>query len=366
MGPYSRTLMSDSKLLILQVTGKGSGSACWVDNDSKDSYVGLHCFVMKERMVASPAIQVVNLVKTYEKRGVPPVHAVQGISFDVRRGEIFGLLGPNGAGKTTTLKILTTLLTPTSGTAKILGYDVTTQPLEVRRNICVVVQENAIELYLSVRNNFRTFGRFHGLTDKEIESRMGRLVELFGLSEHLRVKGMDLSGGLKRRVQVAKMFLVDKPVVFLDEATTGMDTFNKRATIAAIREEAQRGRTVVLTTHVLEEAEDLCDSLAIVHHGRMIAGGSTDRVKAMGLRLLYVWLDFEKPAKAFIRGLRKYNPKKMESKNTSIELTLQDEKAALKIVTEAQRTGKLRNFEITNATLEDVFVELIDKKGESS
>jgi len=316
--------------------------------------------------VTDSAIEVVNLVKTYEKRGVSPVRAVKGISFDVRRGEIFGLLGPNGAGKTTTLKILTTLLTPTSGTARILGYDVVSHPVEVRRCICVVVQENAIELYLSVRNNFRTFGRFHGLNDKEIESRMGRIVELFGLSEHLRVKGVDLSGGLKRRVQVAKMFLVDKPVVFLDEATTGMDTFNKRATIAAIREEASRGRTVVLTTHVLEEAEDLCDSLAIINHGRMIASGSKDHVKAMGLRLLYVWLDFEMLGKSYLRGLRKYKPLKMDVKATSVELTLQDERDALKIVTEARRTGRLRNFEIMNATLEDIFVELIDKKQEEA
>lgn len=195
---------------------------------------------------------------------------------------------------------------------------------------------------------------------------MGRIVELFGLGEHLRAKGVDLSGGLKRRVQVAKMFLVDKPVVFLDEATTGMDTFNKRATIAAIREEAKRGRTVVLTTHVLEEAEELCDSLAIINHGRMIATGSKDQVKAMGLKLLYVWLDFEKFPKAFLQRLRRYRPLKMEMKKTSVELTLQDENAALKIVADARRTGRLQNFEIMNATLEDIFVELIDKKQEAS
>ncbi|MEX2116830.1 MAG: ABC transporter ATP-binding protein [Bacteroidota bacterium] len=312
------------------------------------------------------AIEVRDLIKFYEKRGQPPVRAVQGVSFSVRKGEIFGLLGPNGAGKTTTLKILTTLLLPTSGSVRVMGFDVATQSLDVRKNICVVVQDNAIELYLSVRNNFRTFGRFHGLTTKEIEQRMGRISELFELKEHLNAKGVDLSGGLRRRVQVAKMFLVDKPIVFLDEATTGMDTFNKRSTIAAIKEEARKGRTVVLTTHLLDEAEDLCDSLAIINHGRVIAAGSTDQVKAMGLKMMYVWLDFKKLGKKTAQILKKWKPVKLETKGTSVELTVKDEKAALAIVAAARKTGMLRNFEIMNATLEDVFVELLDKKQEAA
>ena len=308
------------------------------------------------------AIEVNNLVKIYEKRGQPVVRAVQGISFDVRKGEIFGLLGPNGAGKTTTLKILTTLLSPTAGTARILGHDVIKDPLGARQQICVVVQENAIEQFLSVRNNFRTFGRFHGLTPREIDERTDRVSELFGLREYMNQKGIDLSGGQKRRVQVAKMFVVDKPIVFLDEATTGMDTFNKRTTIAAIREEASRGRTVVLTTHVLEEAEDLCDSLAIINHGKVIAKGKMDQVKAMGLRLLYVWLDFEKLRKKDLQGFKKWKPLKMDVKENAVELTVADERAALAIVTAARKSGSLRNFEIVNANLEDVFIELIDKK----
>lgn len=314
----------------------------------------------------SLAIEVQDLVKIYEKRGQPPVRAVQGVSFSVRKGEIFGLLGPNGAGKTTTLKILTTLLTPTSGSVRVMGHDAALHPLEVRKNICVVVQDNAIELYLSVRNNFRTFGRFHGLTAGEIEHRMSRVSELFGLSEHLNAKGVDLSGGLKRRVQVAKMFLVDKPIVFLDEATTGMDTFNKRSTIAAIKEETRKGRTIVLTTHLLDEAEELCDSLAIINHGKVIASGSTDQVKAMGLKMMYVWLDFTKLGKAVERTLRRWKPVKYETKGTSVEMTVKDEKAALAVVAAARKTGTLRNFEIMNATLEDVFVELVDKKREAS
>lgn len=308
------------------------------------------------------AIQVANLVKLYEKRGQPLVRAVQGISFDVMKGEIFGLLGPNGAGKTTTLKILTTLLLPTAGTATIMGHDVVKDPLGARKQICVVVQENAIEQFLSVRNNFRTFGRFHGLSPKEIDERTDRVSELFGLKECMNQKGIDLSGGLKRRVQVAKMFVIDKPIVFLDEATTGMDTFNKRATIAAIREEASRGRTIVLTTHVLEEAEDLCESLTIINHGKVIAKGKMDQVKAMGLKLLYVWLDFEMLHKKQLQQLKKWKPLRTEVTRNAVELTLDDEESALAVVAAARKSGLLRNFEIVNASLEDVFVELIDKK----
>lgn len=311
------------------------------------------------------AIEVRDLTKIYEKRNEAPVRALQGISFDVRSGEIFGLLGPNGAGKTTTLKILTTLLSPTAGTARVLGHDVVRDPLEVRKHICVVVQENAVELYLSLRNNFKTFGRFHGLSTKEIEDRTDRVCDLFGLREHMNAKGMDLSGGLKRRLQVAKMFIVDKPIVFLDEATTGMDTFNKRATIDAIKEESRRGRTIVLTTHMLDEAEELCDSLAIVNHGVIIAKGSTHQVKSMGLKLLYVSLGFERISKRILQIIKAWKPLKMEVKNTSMEITVKDERVALGIVNAVRRTKLLNSFEIMNATLEDVFVELVDKKGKS-
>jgi ABC-2 type transport system ATP-binding protein len=308
------------------------------------------------------AIDVRNLVKVYGKRGQPPVRAVDGISFRVRRGEIFGLLGPNGAGKTTTLKILTTLLTPTSGTATLFGYDVQQHPLEVRKNICVVLQENAVELFLTVRHNFLTFGRFHGLSARDTETRMERVLDLFGLREYLNYRAIDLSGGLKRRLQVAKMFVVDKPIVFLDEATTGMDTFNKRATLKAIKEEAKRGRTIVLTTHILEEAEKLCNSVAIINHGKIIAAGSVQKVKTMSLRLYNVSLTFTRVSQHTLQKLNLAKPLKIEVSDHTVNISVREESAALKILETAKRAGTLETFEITSASLEDVFVELIDKQ----
>ena len=310
----------------------------------------------------SVAIEVKNLVKVYEKSGREPVRALDGISFAVRPGEIFGLLGPNGAGKTTALKILTTLLKPTSGSVSVLGYDVLGQPLDVRRQICVVLQENAVESFLSVWNNFLVFGRFHGLTRKEIEIRSGRVLELFGLRECLHQRAIDLSGGLKRRLQVAKMFLVDKPIVFLDEATTGMDTINKRTTLQAIKEESLRGRTIVLTTHMLEEAEELCTSLAIVNHGRIIAAGSMEQVKAKTLRLYYLSMTFQRITDTILRSLKRAAAVTMDIKNNSVEMSIKDRQAALSLATHMNKTGLLQHFEITSASLEDVFVELLDKK----
>ena len=313
-------------------------------------------------MAPFPAIEVRNLVKVYEKRGHTPVRALDGISFTVQQGEIFGLLGPNGAGKTTALRILTTLLQPTSGTAAVMGHDVSVDPLEVRRNICVVVQDDAVELYLTVRNNFVSFGRFHGLAKAEIEPRIERVVELFGLQEYLKQQPIDLSGGLRRRVQVAKMFLVDTPVVFLDEATTGMDTLSKRATLNAIKEESRSGRTIVLTTHVLEEAEELCTSLAILNHGKVIALGDVDAVKSKTVWPYFLWMTFERMTKSVREKLSKIPSVKMDLKDRSAELTLKDQRTALKTVALMQKTRLLQHFEITGASLEDVFVELLDKQ----
>ncbi len=308
------------------------------------------------------AISIQNLIKEFPRKNEQPIRAVDDISFDVLPGKIFGLLGPNGAGKSTTIKVLTTLIPPTSGTVLVNGYDVVKQSLDVRKNICVVLQENAVEVFLTVRHNFLTFGKFHGMTTSDIEKKMGRIVELFGLEEVLNQKPIDLSGGLKRRVQVAKIFLVDTPIVFLDEATTGMDTFNKRATVKAIKEEAQHGRTIVLTTHMLEEAEELCDEIVIINHGKIIAKGTTDDVKKLGLQMFYLSLKFSEMEKDLEELMHKFSPVKMDIVNNEVSLTVREHNTALKILSLAQSSGALKHFEISTASLEDVFVELLDRK----
>jgi ABC-type multidrug transport system ATPase subunit len=226
------------------------------------------------------AIRVEDLVKVY-RRGGSETRAIDGLSFAVPRGTIFGLLGPNGAGKTTTLRILTTLVRPTAGRAEVLGFDVVRSPLDVRRRIGVVVQEQAADLLLSVRDNLFIFARFHGLTRARIRSRVDEVIGRLGLDEVADRKVQDLSGGTRRRVQVAKMFVVDVPVVFLDEFSTGMDPALKRSVMAMLRAHAGQGRTIVLTTHILTEAEELCDDLLIIARGREVARGSVDDLKRM-------------------------------------------------------------------------------------
>ncbi len=312
--------------------------------------------------MTNPIAAVHNLTKTFTKRRHAPVHALKGISFSVEKGQIFGLLGPNGAGKSTTIKILTTLLPPSSGSASVCGYDVATHGHEVRKHICAVMQENAIEMYLSVRNNFRTFGKFHGLSAADIIRRTDHICELFGLREYLNETGMDLSGGVKRRVQVAKMFLVDKPVVFLDEATTGMDAFNKRTTLKAIREESHKGRTILLTTHLLDEAETLCDSVVILNHGAILAQGNVEDVKSMGLQLYTVTLTCESDPLSLAGWIKGWDPVSVEQEQNTFTIAVQTEIRALELVNAARKAHTLRQFEISRASLEDAFIELVDKK----
>ena len=251
--------------------------------------------------VSGAAIQVENLVKIYRpstwslfrRKSVSTVRAVDGISFSVPRGHIIGLLGPNGAGKTTLLKMLTTLLIPSSGRIRIEGFDPVTHPLDVRRRIVVVLQETAVELFLSVRENLLTFARFHNIPRAETLRRADDLLTRFHLTEDASRKVMDLSGGSRRRVQVAKVFLVRTPIIFLDEFSTGMDPILKRAVMGYLREEAARGRTIVLTTQILSEAEELCDDILIMNHGRLVARGNLDTLKLLSQGVYEISMTFD-------------------------------------------------------------------------
>jgi ABC-2 type transport system ATP-binding protein len=306
------------------------------------------------------AIEIRDVVKVYRGRSATPVRALDGLSLTVPRGRIFGLLGRNGAGKTTLLRVLTTLTPPTSGSVRVMGHDVVREALEVRRQLCVVLQENAVELYLSVRDNLETYARFHAIPRAEIRPRAERAIEQFGLGEHRHQKVIDLSGGLKRRLQVAKVFMVDKPVVFLDEATTGMDPINKRAALDAIREQTRRGRTIFLTTHILQEAEELCDAIAVIDHGRLLAHGDVPAIKALAASALEVTATFERVTPEMLDRLRALSLSRLEHTDVSVTMTLNGGEAdALEALAQIARAGRLVHLEASSATLEDAFVELL-------
>jgi ABC-type multidrug transport system ATPase subunit len=307
------------------------------------------------------AIDIRNLVHVYHPRSAQPVRALDGLTLQVRRGEIFGLLGRNGAGKTTLLRILTTLLLPTGGDVTLLGYNIRDNPTDIRKHLCVVLQENAVELYLSVTDNLETYARFHSIPRREIPRRIARVTEQFGLADYHNQKVIDLSGGLKRRIQVAKVFMVDKPLVFLDEATTGMDPINKRATLDAIRQQARAGRTIVLTTHILEEAEELCDTIAIIDRGHCVATGDLPRIKSLVPGAFDVTISFATLSQSLLEDLQKLPLMRFSHTRATVEATVRSSDLfALEDLVRIARREQVLHLEVHSATLEDVFLELLD------
>jgi ABC-2 type transport system ATP-binding protein len=305
------------------------------------------------------AIVVRDLVKTFTRRGQPEIRAVDGLTFAVRRGSIFGLLGPNGAGKTTTLKMLTTLLRPSSGAIAVEGFDPITDPLEVRKRISVVIQESAADLFLSVTDNFATFGRFHGLSPKAIHDRTQDVLDQFELRPEANRKVMDLSGGFKRRVQVAKVFMIDTPVVFLDEFSSGMDPILKRSVMARLRQEASRGRTIVLTTQILSEAEELCDDILIMRAGRQAARGDINTLKLLSGGLYEISVTFAALPDALEAAVAPYHPLRVEVAQNSALITVREQEGrVLDLVAHLGRIGRVLRIEVSGASLEDIFIQL--------
>ena len=309
--------------------------------------------------MADPSIVVENLVKTFSRRGQPEVRAVDGLSFSVRRGSIFGMLGPNGAGKTTTLRVLNTLLRPTSGRVTIEGFDVVEQSLDVRRRIAVVIQEQAAELFLSVRDSLESYGRFHGLRGPSLAKRVNEAIDQFDLGSEAARKVMDLSGGFRRRVQVAKVFLVDTPVLFLDEFSTGMDPILKRSSMAWLRSEAKRGRTIVLTTQILSEAEELCDDILIINHGRQAARGDLHTLKLLSSGVHEVTITFAALPPGIEAELAQLGALRHDIEQNTVILSLKESyQRVLEIISSLSARGEVLHVELGGASLEDIFVEL--------
>jgi len=234
------------------------------------------------------AIQARDLVRTYKtstgifrKRAVD-VQAVRGVSFEVADGELFGLLGPNGAGKTTTIKMLITLLIPTSGSAAVLGYDVVKDAREVRKRIGYVFGgDRGLYERLSALDNLRYFAELYAVPPAEQKRRIAELLDLVGLAgrEKERVEGY--SRGMRQRLHIARGLLHDPPVVFLDEPTIGVDPVGARELRRTIAGLTQAGKTVLLTTHYMFEADDLCDRMAVINKGQIVAEGTPSDLKAL-------------------------------------------------------------------------------------
>jgi len=221
------------------------------------------------RAVAGPALAVSGLVKQFGA-----VRALDGIGFEVRAGECFGLLGPNGAGKSTTLKLALGLARADRGEIRLLGLPVPEQAREARQRVGVVPQADALDPDFTVAENLIVFGSYFGLPAAAVRARLDALLDFAGLQGKRDAKPAELSGGMRRRLTLARALVNDPEILFLDEPTTGLDPQARHLIWERLRRLMARGKTVVLTTHFMEEAERLCDRLAVVDRGRIIATGS--------------------------------------------------------------------------------------------
>ncbi|NHJ23758.1 MAG: ABC transporter ATP-binding protein [Candidatus Lokiarchaeota archaeon] len=220
----------------------------------------------------SIAIEVKDLRKTYSgKKTIKDVKAVDGISFYVKRGELFGLLGPNGAGKTTTINILCGLLKPTEGTTLVGGYDVRKKLNKVKELISICPQEAAVFPFLTGRENIEYFGNMHLMSKEKINERAEELLKLIGLFDASERKAKGYSGGMLRQLNLIVALINEPRILFLDEPTVGMDPRVRRTTWDFINSLKSQDRTIILTTHYIEEAEVLCDRVAIIDYGKLVA-----------------------------------------------------------------------------------------------
>lgn len=305
------------------------------------------------------AVEVENLCKVYRSKAGENV-ALDSVSFQIPRGTIFGLLGPNGAGKTTAVKILTTITPPTSGRAWVMGCDVVRSPLDARRRIAVVLQQTAVDGLLTVRDNLLIYAYLHHVPRHEAWKRMQAVVEEFELGDQLGQTVYDLSIGTKRRVQVAKVFMVDSPVVFMDEATTGMDPFMKRRVMDRMLAASRGGRTVLLTTQVLSEAEQLCDTILIIDRGRVLASGTLEDLRRLSEQMFQVNLTFATIDENVISRLRALEPVDLKANGKSVEMLFRGTEASLlEQLADVARVVSITRFEVRGAALEDIFMTLV-------
>ncbi|AAL82013.1 daunorubicin resistance protein DrrA family ABC transporter ATP-binding protein [Pyrococcus furiosus DSM 3638] len=308
-------------------------------------------------------VEVKDLRKLYPKkiplpfRKVEYFEALKGITFSVKKGELFGLLGPNGAGKTTTIKILTTLLEPTSGVAKVLGYDVVKEPREIRRRINLVAEgERTLYWRLSGYENLRYFASIYYVPRREAEKRIKELLEMVGLWERRNDLVMNYSRGMKQRLAIAKALINDPEVLFLDEPTLGLDVQSAVFVRELVRKLVdEEGKTVLLTTHYMQEAEELCDRIAIIDHGRIIALDTPEGLKKMVRDNTIVEVKVRNYPGSNPFGLAKVE----EQEGVAILRGSIDEEEIPRLVEFlVKNNAKVLSVEVEEPTLEDVFIKL--------
>lgn len=225
-------------------------------------------------------IETQNLTKIFYDRKRGQIRAVDGVNFRCQPGRIFGLLGANGAGKTTCLRLLATILQPTEGTARVAGFDICKQPEQVRANVGFMATTTALYPRLTAREIVEYFGRLNGLDPRRLRQRIDELFTTFAIHEFADRRCDKLSTGMQQKVSVARTLIHDPPVMIFDEPTVGLDVMTARTIMDFIRSCRDRGKTVIFSTHVMVEAEKLCDTIAIIHEGKILAEGTLAELRA--------------------------------------------------------------------------------------
>lgn len=225
-------------------------------------------------------IEAIQLTKTFRDRKRGEIVAVDDVSFRVAPGQIYGLLGANGAGKTTTLRVLATLLQPTRGTARVAGFDIIRDAPRVRANVGFLAASTALYGRLTARETLAYFGRLNGLADDVIRARTAQLATELDMHEFLDRRCDKLSTGMKQKTSIARTLIHDPAVMIFDEPTLGLDVMAARAIVQFVRQCRGRGKTVIYSTHVMSEVAKLCDVVGIIHHGRLLAEGTLEALRA--------------------------------------------------------------------------------------
>jgi len=305
---------------------------------------------------AAPAILVEQLVKRYGGSRAP---AVDGIDLEVRRGEIFGLLGPNGAGKTTSIGVCTTRVNATSGQVRVVGVDVAAAPALVKRFIGVVTQYSTLDRSLTAFENLVFHARYFGAGRREARRRAEALLERFQLSDSARRMPDQLSGGMAQRLQIARAIGHGPLVLFLDEPTAGLDPQSRLSLWDLVRELREEGTTILLTTHNMAEADELCDRVAIIDHGRILVCNTPRQLKQMTAAATEIQLDVPQVPRHLLAALRALaGVHSAETDAGGIRILASGRDGLLQQIVEAAHGHALRNVSVKQPTLETVFIKL--------
>lgn len=319
------------------------------------------------------AIETKKLGRIYKVRGAKKgesrkLVALSNINLTIQKGELFGLLGPNGAGKTTLIKILTTLLSPTSGRASVAGFDVEKEPEKIRQVINMVCGgETSGYGLLNVRENLWMFSQFYGIPTKEANQRIKKLLKIVGLDDRMNTRSSDLSTGLRQKMNIVRGFMTDPAVLFLDEPTLGLDVGASRDVRRFVRQWVENNpeRTILLTTHYMVEADEMCDRVAIINQGRVLACDTPTRLKQnlQQEAIFQITVQSPQPIKKNtmmkVPGVSSCAVSLLDGSST-LELIMKQEAALAGVIeTLGQQQARIMSLQKREPTLEDVFVKLV-------